>query len=69
VSIEPASFDTLWTILPGHWIIRVAEANQRALTFWDDVVRQFTRGQFDQSTRDDNGRRWRVFAVDAGGAQ
>ena len=34
----------LWNQLPGHWVVRCSEANPGALTFWSDVVAEFTHG-------------------------
>ena len=51
----------LWRSLPGHWVVRVSEANRAGLPFWRDVVRAYTAGSFDESTRPGRPNGWRVF--------
>ena len=29
----------LWDAVPGHWVVRVSEANRAGLPFWSDVIR------------------------------
>ncbi len=41
----------LWDRLPGHWIVRVSEANRVGLSFWPGVIQEYTRGQFSESKR------------------
>ena len=42
----------LWDGLPGHWVVRVSEANRAGLSFWRDVIRSYTSGVFRDTTRD-----------------
>ena len=34
----------LWNRLPGHWVVRVSEANQSGLHFWESAIREYTSG-------------------------
>jgi predicted acetyltransferase len=51
----------LWDTLPGHWIVRVSEANRTGLPFWREVIRSYTSGAFVESTRPGRPHGWRVF--------
>ena len=48
----------LWDGLPGHWVVRVSEANRAALPFWSEVIRSYTSGDFVESAGPEG---WRVF--------
>jgi predicted acetyltransferase len=48
----------LWDALPGHWVVRVSDANRAGLPFWNEVIRSYTSGDFVESARPDG---WRVF--------
>jgi len=48
----------LWDSVPGHWVVRVSEANGAGLPFWREVIRSYTCGDFVESTRPDG---WRIF--------
>ncbi|HEX4954229.1 MAG TPA: GNAT family N-acetyltransferase [Thermoanaerobaculia bacterium] len=52
----------LWDLLPGRWVVRVAEANRAGLPFWEKVVREYTQGAF--STTEHRGKlhTFRVFS-------
>jgi predicted acetyltransferase len=52
----------LWNRLPGHWIVRVSEANRTGLPFWFAAVAQYTRGEFSEIRRSGSPHGWRVFA-------
>jgi predicted acetyltransferase len=64
VGVGRQAASALWGTLTGRWVVRVAEANQAALTFWIDIVRRYTGGNFTEATRDIAGRRWRVFSFE-----
>jgi predicted acetyltransferase len=36
----------LWDSLPGHWVVRVSEANHAGLGFWEPTIRDYTGGAF-----------------------
>ena len=48
----------LWDGVPGHWVVRVSEANRAGLPFWSEVIRSYTSGHFVESARPEG---WRVF--------
>ena len=58
----------LWQALPGAWTVRVAERNQRALTFWSSVVAEFAAGASTERTLAGTPNTWRVFSFEAGTA-
>jgi len=51
----------LWDRMPGHWVVRVSEANRTGLPFWSEVIRSYTSGDFAESARLVDSQRWRVF--------
>jgi len=51
----------LWDSMPGHWVVRVAEANRAGLPFWSEVIRSYTSGDFVESARPGDSQAWRVF--------
>ena len=51
----------LWDAVPGHWVVRVSEANRAGLTFWSGVIRSYTSGDFVERTAPDAREGWRVF--------
>ncbi len=50
----------LWSRLPGRWVVRVAERNERALPFWRAVVAEHTGGAFRERAQIIRGNGWRV---------
>jgi len=50
----------LWDSLPGQWVVRVSEANRAGRPFWSEVIRSYTSGVFDESTRSGLPG-WRIF--------
>jgi predicted acetyltransferase len=52
----------LWDRLPGRWIVRVFEANRAGLPFWREIIRDYTKGEFAESSREEGPHRRRVFA-------
>jgi len=34
----------LFDRLPGHWVVRVSEANSAAVPFWEDTISRYTHG-------------------------
>jgi predicted acetyltransferase len=59
----------LWDRMPGHWIVRVAERNASALSFWTRVVTDYTAGHFTQTQATAAGKLWTVFGLDSRGAR
>jgi predicted acetyltransferase len=55
----------LWDRFPARWIVRVAEGNQRAVHFWENVITEYSRGTFAETTRSGNPHAWRVFSLDS----
>jgi predicted acetyltransferase len=51
----------LWDSVPGHWVVRVSEANRPGLPFWSEVIRSYTCGDFVERVRPGNPQSWRVF--------
>jgi predicted acetyltransferase len=51
----------LWDSVPGHWVVRVSEANRVGLAFWSEVIRAYTSGDFVERVQPDDSQRWRVF--------
>lgn len=51
----------LWDGMPGHWVVRVSEANRPGLRFWTEVIRSYTSGDFVESARPGDPHGWRVF--------
>ena len=50
----------LWNRLPGHWVVRVADANRAGVPFWSAVVRAYTDGACVEHTRTVGAQRWHV---------
>jgi predicted acetyltransferase len=40
----------LWDTLPGRWVVRVLDTNRAGLSFWGEVVRGYTSGEFVRRT-------------------
>jgi predicted acetyltransferase len=51
----------LWDSVPGHWVVRVSEANRGGLSFWSEVIRSYTSGDFVESVQPGDSQPWRVF--------
>lgn len=64
IGVGRQAASALWEVLPGRWVVRVLETNQRALTFWVGVVSRYTSGTYTEATRDAAGRQWRVLSFD-----
>ena len=52
----------LWNRLPGHWVVRVSEANHNALRFWESAVREYAGGAVTISSYQGRLHTFRVFA-------
>jgi predicted acetyltransferase len=59
----------LWDSVPGHWVVRVSEANRAGLSFWSEVIRAYTSGDFVESVRTERSQRWRVFRFARGASR
>lgn len=55
----------LWDRFPFHWIVRVAEGNQRGRRFWESVIREYTDGVFTETLRPGGSQAWRVFSFES----
>jgi predicted acetyltransferase len=55
----------LWDGMPGRWIVRVSEGNSPAIPFWEQVIREYTRGAFSETRRPGGRHGWRVFSFGA----
>jgi predicted acetyltransferase len=55
----------LFDRLPGHWVVRVSEGNQRGLAFWPDVVAEYTGGRFSASQRPGAPHPWHVLELES----
>jgi predicted acetyltransferase len=51
----------LWETFPGAWVVRVAEANGSALSFWRSTIASYTSGRFSEIVRPGDPHSWRVF--------
>jgi len=54
----------LWNLLPGKWIVRVAEKNAGAIAFWRDVITDYSRGTATESDFPNRPQAWRVFSFE-----
>jgi GNAT superfamily N-acetyltransferase len=52
----------LWDRLPGQWVVRVAQANVAALSFWRNAVQSYTGGRFSVSERPAMSGSWHLFS-------
>jgi len=41
----------LFDYLPGHWVVRVSEANSAAVPFWESTISRYTRGAATKTLR------------------
>lgn len=55
----------LWNRMPGHWIVRVSEANRPGLPFWRRIIADYTGGDFAEGTSAGSPHPWRVFSFHA----
>ena len=55
----------LWNRLPGKWTVRVSEGNRGALSFWRDVVSEFTGGTAKETQLPGEPNPWRVLSFDS----
>lgn len=51
-----------WKQFPGPWEVRVMEANQTALAFWERAISRFTGAPADSRRIEKNGKLWRIFS-------
>jgi predicted acetyltransferase len=58
----------VWNERPGKWLVRVLEANGPAVLFWRATIADHSDGLFDEEGRTVNGRSWRFFRFESGGA-
>ena len=41
----------LFDYLPGHWVVRVSEANSAAVPFWESTISRYARGAISKTLR------------------
>jgi predicted acetyltransferase len=51
----------LWGARPGHWVVRVSEANPAGLGFWEATIRDYTGGAFDKTQQPGKRHAFHVF--------
>jgi predicted acetyltransferase len=51
----------LWKERPGDWLVRVLEANQPALSFWQAAISTYSSGTYKEDVHIVARRRWRFF--------
>ena len=56
----------VWGRLPGRWQVRVLEANETAMRFWDSAVREFTGITVPAVSVHTDGKAWRAYVFNAG---
>lgn len=56
----------LWDRMPGHWIVRIAGNNLRALAFWRTAISTYTRRALSERPMSVRDRAWHVLDFDAG---
>jgi predicted acetyltransferase len=58
----------LWQRLPGRWMVRVAEANRGALSFWSRTIGEVSGRVAIGGEQPGSPPAWRVFSFDSGSA-
>jgi predicted acetyltransferase len=53
----------LWNSMPGRWIVRVAEANQDAISFWSKAIAAYTGEPCAEAVPCGAAPGWRVFRI------
>ena len=56
---------SLWDRMPGHWIVRVADNNLRALAFWRAAVAAYTQSALSERSVQGPGRVWHVLDLNS----
>jgi predicted acetyltransferase len=54
-----------WKRFPGMWQVRVLQANDAAVLFWETAILRFTGNPPQSAALDRGGHRWRVFFFDS----
>ena len=55
----------VWKRLPGRWEVRVMQANQAALPFWERAIAAFTGRRIKPIGIEKDGNYWQVFRFDS----
>jgi len=55
----------LWERFPGHWEIRVIEANSVAHHFWQKTIAEFSGKEIESTRIEKAGVPWRLFSFDS----
>jgi predicted acetyltransferase len=55
----------LWDLLPGHWVVRVAESNRAGIPFWTEIIREYSAGAFVAGGWPGRATGWRVFRFES----
>ena len=57
----------VWKRFPGPWEVRVMQANQAALPFWERAVSGFTGKPVSPTRLEKGGKLWHMFSFDSEG--
>lgn len=55
----------LWNRFRGRWIVRAAEDNPAAVSFWRKTIADYSGGKAAETQRHDGRRAWRVFSFES----
>jgi predicted acetyltransferase len=58
----------VWKLFPGHWQVRVMEANVQAHQFWSRAISSFTCRPISSVKIEKDGQRWHIFSFESGRA-
>ncbi|MEO8315968.1 MAG: GNAT family N-acetyltransferase [Pseudomonadota bacterium] len=64
-SVGRQAATALWDMLPGHWVVRVSNANKAGLSFWTQAISRYTAGVFAQCKGSGHLSGWRIFNFDS----
>ena len=68
-SVGTRSAIKIWNRFRGRWQVRVLEANQPALRFWENTMREFTGRPAVSIACEADGEAWRRFSFRSGAGQ
>src|SRR5262245_35158729 len=55
----------VWRMFPGRWEVRVIQANQVAIEFWERAIRRFTGRAVPSVSVDRDGDCWHLFSFES----
>jgi predicted acetyltransferase len=56
----------VWQRFPGPWEVRVMQANQAAIPFWERAISEFTGNKVAPTHLERGGKSWNLFSFDSG---